>query len=45
VREQYQVLLWSLPVEGGKMESLQCKLESGQPALAVFAITAERSAT
>jgi hypothetical protein len=45
VREQYQVLLWSLPVEGGKVESLQCKLESGQPALAVFAITAERSAT
>jgi len=42
VREQYQVLLWSMPVEQGKVESLQCKLEAGQPALAVFAITAEQ---
>ncbi len=41
VREQYQVLLWSLPVEQGKVESLQCRLETGQPALAVFAITTE----
>ncbi len=45
VREQYQVLLWSLPVERGKVESLQCKLETGQPALAVFAITAEQATT
>jgi hypothetical protein len=45
VREQYQVLLWSLPVEDGKVESLHCELESGQPALAVFAITAEQSTT
>jgi len=45
VREQYQVLLWSLPVEAGKVESLQCKLEPGQPALAVFAITTECPAT
>jgi len=41
VREQYQVLLWSVPVERGKVESVLCKLEAGQPALAVFAITAE----
>jgi len=41
VREQYQVLLWSLPVERGKVESVRCKLEPGQPALAVFAITVE----
>jgi hypothetical protein len=41
VREQYQVLLWSLPVEHGRVESVRCKLEPGQPALAVFAITAE----
>jgi beta-glucuronidase len=41
VREQYQVLLWSLPVERGKVESMHCKLEPGQPALAIFAITAE----
>jgi hypothetical protein len=45
VREQYQVLLWSLPVEPGKVESLQCKLETGQPALALFAITAEQATT
>jgi hypothetical protein len=40
-REQYQVLLWSLPVERGRVESMHCKLETGQPALAVFAITTE----
>jgi len=45
VREQYQVLLWSLPLEQGKVESLQCKLEPGQPALAVFAVTAEQATT
>ena len=45
VREQYQVLLWSLPVERGKVESVRCKLEAGQPALAVFAITAEHVAS
>jgi hypothetical protein len=41
VREQYQVLLWSLPVERGRVESVRCKLEAGQQTLAVFAITAE----
>jgi hypothetical protein len=41
VREQYQVLLWSLPVERGRVESVRCKLEAGQPALAIFAMTAE----
>jgi len=45
VREQYQVLLWSLPVERGRVESVRCKLEAGQPALAVFAITAEHVAS
>jgi hypothetical protein len=44
VREQYQVLLWSVPVERGKVESLRCKLEAGQPPLAIFAITAEHVA-
>ena len=43
VREQYQVLLWSLPVERGRVESVRCKLEAGQPALAIFAITAEHA--
>ena len=37
------MLLWSLPVKPGKVESLHCKLEPGQPALAVFAITAEQA--
>ncbi len=41
VREQYQALLWSVAIEPGKVESLRCKLEAGQPALAIFAITAE----
>jgi hypothetical protein len=41
VREQYQVLLWSLPVERGRVESMRCKLEAGQTALAVFAISVE----
>ena len=40
-REQYQVLLLSLPVGRGKVESVRCKLEAGQPALAIFAITVE----
>ena len=42
VREQYQALLWTLPLERGKVESLRCKLSAGQPALAIFAITAEQ---
>jgi hypothetical protein len=46
VREQYQVLLWSVPVEpGSKLASLRCKLNAGQPALAIFAITTEQAAT
>jgi hypothetical protein len=45
VREQYQALLWSVPVERGKVESVRCKLETGRPALAIFAITAEHVAS
>jgi hypothetical protein len=41
-REQYQILLLSIPVEGGKLTSLQCKLNGQAPALAIFAVTAER---
>ena len=41
VREHYQVLLWSAPVERGTVESVHCKLEGEQPALAIFAITVE----
>ena len=40
-REQYQILLLSIPVEGGKLTSLHCKLNGQQPALAIFAVTAE----
>jgi hypothetical protein len=40
-REQYQILLLSIPVEGGKLASLHCKLNGQQPALAIFALTAE----
>jgi len=42
-REQYQVLLFSIPIEGGKIESLRCKLNGPQPALAIFAVTVEQS--
>ena len=44
VREQYQVLLWSVPVErGSKLTGLRCKLNAQQSPLAIFAITAERA--
>ena len=44
VREQYQVLLWSVPVErGSKLAGLRCKLNSQQAPLAIFAITTERA--
>ena len=41
VREQYQVLLWTVELKRGVVESLSCKLEQRQPALAIFALTAE----
>lgn len=44
VREHYQVLLWSIPIEGdGRIAGLRCKLNERQPALAIFAITAEQT--
>jgi hypothetical protein len=42
VREQYQVLLWTVPLERGKVETLGCEMREGAPSLAIFAITAER---
>ena len=42
-REHYQILLFSLAVEGGKLASLVCRLNGQQPALAIFAITAEQA--
>ncbi len=44
VREQYQVLLWSIAVEKRDLTRLVCRLNSGQPALAIFAVTAESAA-
>jgi len=42
VREQYQILLWSIRTNHDRLESLHCKLRSGQSNLAIFAITAEK---
>ena len=42
-REHYQVLLFSLPVHEGKIESIVWKLNGDQFPLALFAITAERA--
>jgi beta-glucuronidase len=41
VREQYQVLLWSVPVEAGNLTRIVCRLNGRQPPLAIFAMTAE----
>jgi hypothetical protein len=42
-REHYQVLLYSIPVEGAGLVRLRCKLKGEQPPLAIFAVTAERA--
>ena len=42
-REQYQVRLFSLPVDSGKLTSLRCKLNTQQLALVIFAITVEHA--
>ncbi len=44
-REHYQVLLYSIPVEGASVAKLRCRLNGQQPALAIFAITTESPAT
>ena len=41
VREQYQVLLFSLPLRGGPVRSLQIQLNRGEEPLVMFAINAE----
>ena len=44
-REQYQVLLLSVPVErGSKLMDLRCRLHGQQAPLAIFAITTEQAA-
>jgi hypothetical protein len=42
-REQYQVLLYSIPVEGKGLARIHCKLNGEQAPLALFAITVERA--
>ena len=44
VREQYQILLWSVPTGKEKLESIRCKLTGGLGTLAIFAITTEKAA-
>lgn len=41
VREQYRFFLWSVPVKAGRVQSIRCRLNSGQPSLAILAITTE----
>jgi hypothetical protein len=41
VREQYQALLFSLPTQGGKVESVTWRLHGQQFPLMLFALTAE----
>jgi hypothetical protein len=42
-REHYQVLLYSVPVQGASLTRIRCQLAGQQPPLAVFAITTETS--
>ncbi len=42
-REQYQILLYSIPVDGKRLARIHCKLNREQEPLAIFAITVERS--
>jgi hypothetical protein len=41
VREQYQILLWSIPTAPGVLARLRCKAISGNSWIAIFAITRE----
>ena len=41
-REQYQILLWSIPTLSEELVSMRCQLNAGQPSLAIFAITGEQ---
>jgi hypothetical protein len=42
-REHYQVLLYSVAVEGGTLARIRCRLIGQQPPLVLFAITTEAS--
>jgi len=41
VRERYQFLLWSVSIKPGNVRHIRCKLNGGQPSLAILAITTE----
>jgi hypothetical protein len=41
VREQYRFLLWSVSVKLGRVRSVRCRLNSGQPSLVILAVTTE----
>jgi len=41
VRELYRFFLWSVPVKAGRVQSVRCRLNSGEPSLAILAITTE----
>lgn len=41
VRELYRFFLWSVPVKTGRVQSIRCRLKSGQPSLAILAISTE----
>jgi len=40
-REHYQALLFSLPIEPGRVESVRCRLHPRQPPLLLFAVFTE----
>jgi hypothetical protein len=40
-REQYQLLLWSVPIRSGVLESLHCRATGSKDHMAIFAITTE----
>jgi hypothetical protein len=40
-REHYQILLYSIPLEGATLARIHCRLDGQQPPLALFAITTE----
>jgi len=42
-REQYQILLFSVPVDQGKLVRVRCKLHPERPPFAIFAVTMERA--
>src|SRR5262249_48452447 len=44
VREQYQLLLWSIPTLGSRLLSMRCKLNGMQQPLAIFAVSTEQGA-